>query len=222
MLTKTFKMKKHEILPSTRKAALFGKLFFPAILILFSGCSKDNPARNSTAEPTYAVDKEVYFTIQTGTDIHTSYGFYDKSGSENSGGQFLYIQKELDSGGAPIINIQISISNELVYGGGGWFSSTAPTHLNLGNCQGSISMTKPGTEITGTYHTRTGDATIFLINSTTQNKEQFMVDSAGLSLNITQEGQLRKGGNFADGNFSCNLVSSTSIPATGSFRLAVP
>ncbi len=222
MLAKTFKMKKHEILPPTRNDALFNKFFFPAILILFAGCSKNTPARNNTADPTYAVDKEVYFTIQTGSDLHTAYGFYDKSGSQNSGGQSLSFQKELDSGGAPIINIQISISNELVYGGGGWFSSTAPTHLNLGNCQGFISMTKSGTEITGTYHTRAGDATIFLINSTTQNKEQFMVDSAGLSLNITQEGQLSKGGNFVDGNFSCNLVSSITVPATGSFRLVSP
>jgi len=215
-------MKKHEILPIARKAALFSKIIFPAILILFSGCSKENPARNSTAEPSYAVDKEVYFTIQTGTDIHTAYGYYDKTGFENSSGQFLYFQKELDSVVAPTIKIQISISNELVYGGGGLFSTTAPTHLNLGNCQGFISMTKSGTEINGTYHTRAGDATIVLINSTTRNKEQFIVDSVGLSLNITQEGKLSKGGNFVDGNFSCNLVNSAIIPATGSFRLAAP
>ncbi len=200
------------------------KWSIPAMLmILLHSCSKDVPA-NANNEPAYALDKEVYFTIQTPSEIYSNYGFYEKS-TNISAGQTINFQKALDSNGLPVLNIRISFSNELYFGGGGWVGPSTLSYLYLGNCQGEISMTKSGSEITGEYQSHPGNDIIYLINSSTQNKEQFFMDTTNVSFKITNEGRLTHGGDFVEGNFTFNLYSyvigSSPFTANGSFKLVV-
>jgi hypothetical protein len=217
-------MKKHELL---RSAPMAGCWLPIIILAAFGGCSKSNDTVTTTTDYNYSIDQEVFFTIQEGSTSYSSNGYYDPNHFQEFGGQSISFQKGLDSTGAPVVNIGISLTNVFTYGGGGLFGSTAPTTLILGNCQGVISMTKPGNELTGDYHILLGNVYDNQISGilSNQNQEKFGVDSLDLSLNITRQGQSSKGHDIVEGNFSFSLFPYTDwskrIPATGTFRLLV-
>jgi hypothetical protein len=193
-------------------------------LVLFAACSKDPPISMNN-DPSYTVDKEIYFTIQPGNDIYTDYGFYDRRSPEISGGQTFFYRNETDSSGTPFISVQITASSELYYGGGGWFGNSPSSYLSLGNWKGHINLTKSGTDLMGNYHISTGNQVIYLINPSTRNQENYAVDTSGFSFNVTKVGRRSKGGSTVEGTFSWNLLSSKNggitIPAIGSFRLSV-
>jgi hypothetical protein len=224
-LNKPSDMKKINLLPcSLISQTLVTWSLSGMLMILSSGCSKEVPLNNNM-EPLYALDKEVFFSIQTASGIYSNYGYRQINVINTSGGQIIYIQKMLDSGGVPVINIRIGFNNDLHYGGGGWFGSTPSGYLNLGNCKGEIYLSKSGTEITGKYQSHPEKNSIYLINPGTQNQEKFAMDSSAVDFKIANEGQLSHGGDFVEGNFSCDLFSyingSSPIPANFSFRLVV-
>ena len=86
----------------------FIKWILLGTILPFLGCSKDNNSKSS-----YTLDQEIFFTLETGSAIYKTNGYYRTETPEINGGPALYVQKSQDSTGAPIVEITISIQDQV-------------------------------------------------------------------------------------------------------------
>ena len=209
-------MKKIILGPKAARPGDFIKWILLGLILPFLNCSKDNNSKSP-----YTLDQEIFFTLETGSAIYKTNGYYRTETPEINGGPTLYVQKSLDSTGAPIVEITISIKDQVQ---DGIVNGTSlATFFSVGNFEGEIRMQKSGNETTGTYSSLKGETyTNYFDVLENRVLKRFTADSVGLYFNIVTETKHTNGKNVVKGNFSCNLVEGndkTLIPAHGSFRL---
>jgi hypothetical protein len=164
--------------------------------------------------------KDIYFTINIGTNTYTSYGYRNKKYSLDKAGQYTKMYNIADSGGVSHSELTIEVK-KFVKGGIG-YAYGLPNYifLELGDVALDAIISKKDIGHIGTYEVRVGDE---YRNIVKVGNEEMYIDKSSLSFNINKELPLTWRTNIVEGNFYCLLFNlqdrNKLIPASGSFRL---
>lgn len=164
--------------------------------------------------------KDIYFTINIGTNTYSSYGYQIRNYSYYTNGQYAKMFNTIDSGGVSHSELRIEVKKFVKGGTSNGYNLPNYIFLELGNVALDAIISKKDIGHLGTYQVRVGDESMNIVNV---GNEDMYIDKSSLSFNINRELPLYLNTNIVEGNFYCLLYNlqdrNKLIPASGSFRL---
>jgi hypothetical protein len=180
---------------------------------MISSCSKDLVDESKY----YKLDKEIYFTLNAGTDTYNTYGFsYNKYGLTYDGPE-ITIARDADSSTPAQTDLLLVVNEVILHGSGNGIV------FSMGNCNAFWLVSKTGNDLTGEYNLSTGTDSLEAFR-TSKNNKAYYLDKNGFSFKIFKQDFLHNK-MTVEGNFTCSLLlksnPSIRIPANGSFKVYV-
>jgi hypothetical protein len=213
------------ISPGFSSTQLISFSFIAIVMFSTVACSKDDSpavAQSATGTPLTAKNSDIYFSMDYKGKNHISYGIFKYTFVPADIPQSAYLQAKTktDAAGEQFTEITISVY------------PTQPFVLSvtvLGDLEAHIQMKKKGSDLTGLYTKLSRDSIsgvngIYPYDIAFTNQGGYIIDTAGLELNIKKEDTLEKiGGDYVEGDFQFNLLNQVGLTdkthVTGTFRL---
>ncbi len=183
-------------------------LFSILSVALCMACEKDGSGH-------FKLDNTMYFTLQTGAQTHSTFGYTNTQVPDMFGGPEISTSYITDAAGIGKTQTLLVVVKKIT-------SGINTVEFTMGNCYADWYMASPGNSVLGSYKEVLGQLThnVFTINDTTV----FHLDKNGLDFNILKQ-DVHNGRITVEGTFSAVLRpaadTTKSQPATGSFRAYV-